>query len=459
MSSLTSVNLNALYSAFGSSSTGIDVASAVNQILYADRAQERQWQSQQQLIDQQTSALNQLSSGASALMDRLDALQDPTGALAASYVGSTAPSLVTATAAPGTATGNHVVVVQNLATTAAWYSAAVKDSQTPFAAGSYDLAIGSGTSQTTTTITVGNGINTPADLAKSINGLNLGITASVITDANGARVALVSNSSGSATDFSLAPSGTSSTNLFTRASSGNNASLTVDGVPISSATNSVSGAISGLTLNLLGQEPGTEVVLSVAPDSNSAAQAIQSFVSTYNSLVTAVNSEFAYDSTNKTSGPLSSDTTVRLLQSALLSAPSYSGGSTQTTLRSLGITMNDDGTLSVDSSTLNAAIQNSPNVVQSFFQGTSLNGFAASLKTALTTYVDPSEGAFTVDLRSLSSTRSDLQDQINDFEDYLSTEQARLTDEYNRANILLLQLPAQQKQLDAMLGNNGSNGQ
>src|SRR6516165_7938103 len=299
MSSLTSVNLNALYSAFGSSSTGIDVASAVNQILYADRAQERQWQSQQQLIDQQASALNQLSSGASALMDRLDALQDPTGALAASYVSSTAPSLVTATAAPGTATGNHVVVVQNLATTAAWYSAAVKDSQTPFAAGSYDLAIGSGTSQTTTTITVGNGINTPADLAKSINGLNLGITASVITDANGARVALVSNSSGSATDFSLAPSGTSSTNLFTRASSGNNASLTVDGVPISSATNSVSGAISGLTLNLLGQEPGTEVVLSVAPDSNSAAQAIQSFVSTYNSLVSAVNSEFAYDSTNK----------------------------------------------------------------------------------------------------------------------------------------------------------------
>jgi flagellar hook-associated protein 2 len=460
MNSLTSVNLNALYSAFGSSSTGIDVASAVNQILYADRAQERQWQAQQQLIDQQTSALNQLSSGASALMDSLDALQNPTGALMASYVSSTEPSLVTATAVPGTAAGNHVVVVQNLATTAAWYSGAVKDAQTPFAAGSYDLTIGSGASQTTTTITVGNGIDTPADLAKYINGLNLGITASVITDANGARVALVSNSSGSATDFSLAPSGTTNTNLFTRASTGTNASLTVDGVPISSATNSVSGAINGVTLNLSGQDPAAEINLSVASDSSSAAQAIQSFVSSYNSLVTAVNSQFAYDSTNKTSGPLSSDTTVRLLQSALLSAPSYSStGSTPYTLRSLGITMNDDGTLSVNSSTLNSAIANTPNVVQSFFQGTSLDGFAASLKAALTTYADPSEGAFTVDLQSLASTRTDLQDQINDFEDYLSAEQTRLTDEYNRANILLLQLPAQQKQLNAMLGNIGSNGQ
>jgi flagellar hook-associated protein 2 len=121
--------------------------------------------------------------------------------------------------------------------------------------------------------------------------------------------------------------------------------------------------------------------------------------------------------------------------------------------------MNDDGTLSVDSSTLNSAIANTPNVVQSFFQGTSLNGFAASLKTALSTYADPSEGSFTVDLRSLASNRTDLQDQINDFEDYLSAEQTRLTDEYNRANIVLLQLPAQQKQLNAMLGNNGSNGQ
>ena len=458
MSTLPSVNLNNLYAAFGSNSGGIDVASAVSQILYADRATERQWQSQQSLIDQQTSALNQMNSLASSLIDSVDGLQDPTGALMSTTVTSTQPSLVTATANSGTPAGSHVISVQSLATTAAWYSDAVSDVNTAFAAGSFDLTVGSGSSQKTVTIALGNGVNTPTDLATCVNGLNLGITASVITDASGARVALVSNASGSAADFNLAPSsGSNAPNLFTRAVTGANASLTVDGVPISRATNTVSGVISGVTLNLKGQSPGTEVVLTVGPDTTSATQAVNDFVTQYNNLVNLVNSQFAYDSTNQTSGPLSSDTTVRLLQSELLAAPSYSaGGGTFPTLRSLGITMNDDGTLTADSSALTAALQNNPGAVQSFFQGTSLNGFAANLKSALTTYADPSQGAFTVDLRSLSDERTDLQNHINDYEDYLANEQTRLTAEYNQANILLLQLPAQQKQIDALLGYNSS---
>jgi flagellar hook-associated protein 2 len=121
--------------------------------------------------------------------------------------------------------------------------------------------------------------------------------------------------------------------------------------------------------------------------------------------------------------------------------------------------MNDDGTLSVDDSALSAILQNNPLAAQSFFQGASMNGFAANLKSALNTYAGPSEGAFTVDLKSLAQETTDLQNQINDYEDYLSIEQARLTAQYNQANILLLQLPQQQKQINAILGYNanGSN--
>ncbi len=459
MSTLPSVNLNNLYAAFGSAGGGIDVTSAVSQILDADRACERQWQSQQQLISVQVSALNQLQSGASSLSDSLDALQDPTGALLATNISSTQPGIVSATAAAGTSAGTHIVVVQNLATTASWFSDAVATSTTAFTADSFDLTVGSGSSPATTTIALGNGVNTPADLVKYINGLNLGVTASAVTDANGVRVALVSNNSGSASDFSIQPTpGTSSSSLFTRASTGANASLTVDGVPISSATNTVTGAINGVTLSLNGQAPGSEVVLTVGPDAGSAEQAVNAFVSAYNNLVQQVTSEFAYDSTNQTSGPLSGDSTVRLLQSSLLAAPSYSAASGSiTSLADLGITMNDDGTLSVDSSTLNAAIQNNSSAVQAFFQGSTSNGFAANLKSDLTTFSDPSQGAFTVDLQSLNNENNDLQDQINNYEDYLSTVQTNLTNEYNQANILLLQLPEQQKQIDAMLGNN-SNG-
>ena len=458
MSSLPSVNLNSLYAAFGSSAQGIDVSSAVSQILYADRATERQWQSQQQLIAQQTAALNQLQSSVSNLENSLDTLQDPTGALLASNITSTQPGVVTATAAAGTAAGNHVVVVQNLATTASWYSDAVGNRTALLTPGTYNLTVGMGSSQTTTTITIGSGVNTPADLVNYINGLNLGVTASTITDASGVRVALVSNNSGSASDFSIQPTGDTNSNLFTRASTGQNASLTVDGVPISSATNSVTGVINGVTLNLNSQAPGSEVVLTIGTDTSTAEQAVNAFVSAYNTLVGQVNSQFAYDSTNQTSGPLSGDTTVRMLQSALLAAPSYAASAGPvSTLGSLGITMNDDGTLSVDSATLTAALQNNPSAVQMFFQGSSANGFVASVQGALSTFSDPGQGAFTVDLSSLSAENTDLENQINDYEDYLATVQTNLTNQYNQANILLLQLPTMQKQIDAMLGNN-SNG-
>jgi len=458
MSTLPSVNLNNLYAAFGSTASGIDVTSAVNQILDTDRACERQWQSQQQLIAQQTSALNQLQSSISALQNGLNTLQDPTGALLASNIRSTQSNIVTATAAAGTASGSHVVVVQNLASTASWYSATVSNSATPLTPGTLNLTVGSGDSKITTTITIGSGVNTPADLVSYINGLNLGVTASTITDASGVRVALVSDSSGSARDFTVQTTGDTTDNLFTRASAGQNAAFTVDGVPISSATNSVTGIINGVTLNLNSQAPDSEVVLTIGVDTDTAGQAVNAFVSAYNTLVGQVNSQFSYDSASQTSGPLSGDTTVRMLQSALLATPSYAASDgVISSLGSLGITMNDDGTLSVNAATLTTALQNNTSAVQTFFQGPSANGFVASVQNALSTFSEPGQGAFTVDLNSLNAENTNLQNEINDYEDYLATVQTNLTNKYNQANILLLQLPTLEKQIDAMLGDN-SNG-
>ena len=462
MSTLPTVNLNSLYAAFGSSAAGIDVTSTVNQILDADRATERQWQAQQQLISLQTSALKQMQNTGSSLMDSLDALQDPTGALVASNVTSSQPGIVMATAAPGTAAGTHVVVVQSLATTAAWYSDAVSNDKAAFPTGGYDLTVGLGGSTKTSTIVIGGGVNTPADLAKFINGLSLGVTATLVTDANGVRVAVVADASGSASEFSIQPTpNTSSPALFTRAANGMNASLTVDGVPISSATNTLSSVISGVTLNLNGQALNSEVVLAVGRDTNGAVRAVNNFVSAYNSLVAQINKQYVYDPTNQTSGPLSGDSTIRLLQGSLLASAGYSSSSgVYTTLASLGVTMDDDGSLSANSGKIAAALQNDPESVQSFFQGEALNGFAASVKSSLSLFMDPGQGAFTVDLRSMNSENTDLQNHINDYEDYLSAVRTTLTSKYNAANILLLQLPTLQKQIDALLGNisNGSNG-
>ena len=446
------VDLNALLSSLGSGATGINVNSAVSAAIYAESAPERQWQAQQATLQQQQSAINQLNSLASSLSDALNALSDPLGVMTSLTANSSNSNVVTAAAIAGTAPGNHVVVVNNLAATAAWYSDSVSSSSAQLNAGSFTLQIGSGTA---TTIQIGNGVNTLDQLASTINSQSLGVTASVVNDANGSRLAIVSQSSGAANDIQI----TNPTGLgFTQAVKGKNASITVDGIPVSSVTNTVTGAVNGLTLNLQSAAPGIEVNILIAPDSTAVANAVGSFVTAYNAMVKDVNSQFTYDSTNQTSGPLAADSAVRSLQGVLLGAGGYSIGGSIATLGAMGISMGDDGTLTVDSTALGNALQNNFSAVENFFQGSASNGFASSLNSQLNDYTDPTEGAFTLDLQSLRTENTDLQNQIDTFQIYIASEQTRLQADYSQADILLQQLPNQMDQINTMLGYNTKSG-
>jgi flagellar hook-associated protein 2 len=126
-------------------------------------------------------------------------------------------------------------------------------------------------------------------------------------------------------------------------------------------------------------------------------------------------------------------------------------------LASLGISVGNDGTLTVDSSTLSTALQNNFSDVQNFFQGTSLNGFANSLDQQLTSFISPGDGAFTVDLQSISEQNTDLQNDISNFQtNYIAPLQTQLQASYSNAEILLQQLPTEMKQIDEELGLNNS---
>jgi flagellar hook-associated protein 2 len=436
----------------------------VNSILYADRAPERGWQAQQATLASQTSALNQLQSDASSLTDSLSALQDITGVLSSVTATSSNTSLLTATAADGTTVGNHVITINNLASTGSWYSDEESSSSATLPSGSFSITVGS----TTTSIATGSGNagDTLDDLASSINSQSLGVTASVVTDSSGARLSLVSTVTGAAGDFSVASGGSIG---FTRSGTGADASLTVDGVPITSASNTVTGAISGVTLNLLGASPAvgstpaTQINLGLSADSTSISSAVSSFVSAYNTFITDVNSSVSYDASTQTAGVLQSDSAAQGIQSVLLAATNYGSGGgygsvsgTYQTLDSLGITTNSDGTLSLNTSTLTNAIQTNSAAVATFFQGSAQNGFAASLTSSLNTYTDPTEGAFTVDLQSISTENQELTNETNTLELYLSSQQTILTNEYNTADEAIQELPEKLKQINALLNPNSS---
>ena len=540
-SSASSVDISSLLAAAtGATSIGINVTSAVDAAIYAAQAPERQWQAQQTTVQSQITALTSIQIATNAVSSDLNALNDPIGALAARSVTSTNPSIVTATATAGSTVGSHLVTVDALATSASWYSPSLSGANATLGSSTLTITKNDGTQ---TTFNLGS-TGSLAKLATAINGAALGVTASVVNDASGSRLALVSQTSGSDSNFTVGVGSTtvpawSSASLpnasstlsassfqvgdgassatiavaagsslsqvanqinsqglqltasvvsdasgshlsvvanggrevtmnsdptfgFTQASQGSNASLTIDGIPVSSGTNTVTGAVSGLSLNLQGAAKGTTITLGVTADTSTISSAVSQFVTDYNSAVSLVNAQFTYSTANGTQGALGSDATVRSLQSTLLGLSGYNASSSSasgvSTLGNLGVTMNDDGTLSLDTVQLNQTLATNPSGVQNFFQGTALNGFAQAAQKQLNAFSSPATGTIAADLKTFTQQYNDLQTNVDNYESgYIASQRTVLTTMYSKAEIALQQLPTTLKQLQAQLGNNSGN--
>jgi flagellar hook-associated protein 2 len=427
---------------------GFDVQTIVEEVLALQSQQEIQWQNQETSFNNQATALQQLSTQLQTLLTDTNDLTDPLGSLAAMTTSVSNPNVLSATAGSGATAGSHSISVNALATTSSYYSDELATNSTTFGTGSFSLEVGSGPA---TTITVDSTDDTLTGLAAAINSLNLGVTANVVTDAGGARLTLVSNTSGAAGNITISSNTTGLS--FNLGSKGADASLTVDGIPIDSSSNTVTSAIPGVTLNLLGLT-SSPVTLQVSPDTSQAATAINNFVSDYNTVISSINSGFSYDTTTQTAGTLLGDPSVELVQSTLLSdvAASVTGNGAISSLASLGITMNDDGTLTVDNSQLTNALTGNFQAVQSFFQ-TATTGFAQKFSSDLTNLTSPTNGAIAVDLNGTNSSISSLQSEISDFQANLATEQQTLTTYYSKINATLQSLPSLLASINAQLSS------
>ena len=299
-------------------------------------------------------------------------------------------------------------------------------------------------------MTVNSTNNTLSQLAASINNQNAGVTASVIQDSNGYRLALVSSTSGTAGQIAI--SGNTTSLGFNTGVTGANASLTVDGVPISSASNTVSNVIPGVTLNLGSASPNTPVALNVSPDTTQITSAINTFVSAYNTVIGDINSQFNVAGDGSGGGPLEADNTLRDVQSQLLGAISYSssGNGGIVNLASLGINMNDDGTLTVDNAALSSALQSNYSGVQNFLQNAT-TGFAQNLSTVLSNVNSPGTGLLSIDAQSITNMSQGLTSQISDLQASLAVQQQNLTAVYSQVNTTLQELPLLESQISQQI--------
>jgi flagellar hook-associated protein 2 len=157
-------------------------------------------------------------------------------------------------------------------------------------------------------------------------------------------------------------------------------------------------------------------------------------------------------------GPLQTDSTLALAQSQLLGAMSFTmaGNGNVNGLVDLGITMNNDGTLSANNSTLTAALQSNPAAVQTFFQATSSGAFGDNLYNQVNALADPISGSLAQDINGMQQTQIDLSRQISDFQDQLNVTQQQLTTEFDRVDVTLQELPLLLNQVNQQLASLGS---
>lgn len=427
-------------------SNTIDVQSLLNSALAAASAPITLLQQQQAAVQNQSVTLQSIETDIVALSTAVNSLAGSGGGVSALKATSSDSSVLTASADATATAQNHTVTVNSLATTSTYYTDPVASATATLAAGSFSLSVGTGAP---TTITIDSTDNTLNGLAAAINGQNLGVTASVVNDTTGSRLAIVSNATGAAGNIGVASNTTGL--VFHNAVTGANASLLVDGIPVTSASNTIQGVIPGVTLNLANANPSSSVSVSVASDSSTAQGAVNTFVSTWNKVIQDLNAQFAVGTGGSGAQPLESDSTVRDIQTQLLSAITYSitGNNGFVNLASIGVNLNTDGTLSVDSTKLDSAIASNTSSVQALMQGAT--GFATNLSNTLKLITDPSQGSIALDLQGMSQTSTDLGNQISDLQAAVSSQQKLLTAQYDQMQVALQELPQLQSQITQQL--------
>ena len=188
--------------------------------------------------------------------------------------------------------------------------------------------------------------------------------------------------------------------------------------------------------------------MTVGPDTTSINNSIGNFVIEYNTVVNDLNTQFTVNDATGTEGPVAvHDSALRILQSSLLSDITYattdpsSIGTGITNLASLGITLNNDGTLSVNSSTFTSALTANPAGVQNFFQNSASTGFADDFNSDLANLTDPSSGILNSDLAENQTEQSALNTEITGFQSQLATQKVQLDREFSQVNANLEEYP------------------
>lgn len=424
---------NALITSTGIGS-GLDISAIVSELTSAEgAAQQTQITDQKNSLNAQISAFGTFSSALSTLQATLTTLETPSEL--SGFTATVADkSVATATAGDAAVAGTYSLEVQNLATAATLTSQPVASAATAVGTGTLQISVGGAS----TSVQIGTSDDTLAGIAAAINGApgNPGVTASIITASDGARLVLSGTATGAANAVTVTETdggtGLAAVTNLTQTQAAADANFTINGYAATSASNVATGAISGVTLNLLAASAAdTPTTLTIAPDTANAQTSIGTFVTALNGVLSSIQSLTGYDATTQTAGALNGNATIEAFQNQLntILDTVETGSSGINSLADLGITADaNTGTLDTNSTTLGNALAANLSGVAALLGGK--NGLATQIGSLVSQYTQAG-GLLDSINQGLQTGLTNVANQQTELNAELATYSATLTTQYN----------------------------
>lgn len=460
--------------------SGLDANAIVTKLVELERQPITLLQKRTESLQTKISAFGQIQSSVSSLRDAAKKLANP-DIWASTKATSSDAGVVTFSTSAGAQTGSYSVNVTSMAKSQSVVNKTRLASATA-TVGSGTLTIETGKWTGTSFAGAGSAVNitvgasdTLEQVRDKINASGANVTAAIINDSGGARLVMTSKSTGAENGFrvqasdddgnSLDGSGISAfaydldpvnTTTGSDAQAAQDAVATINGVEVTSKSNTFTDVLPGITFTV-GKE-GAGATVSVAQDNDTISKAITDFATSFSSLITMLRSNTKYDDATKTAGTLQGDgTAVSILNQFRAIIGSNSGGSSVfATLSSVGVEMQSGGTLTVNSTKLTNALGKLSEVKKLFSNTDNLNsandGVAAKLRTLADNMLG-FEGSITNRTAGLNKAVKDNQKREDEMDARVALYEKRLRAQYTALDKQMSQINGTSSYVTQMITN------
>ena len=413
--------------------SGLDVTGIVSQLMAVERRPLSALDSKEATQQTKLTAFGSLKGAVSSFQSSLAALANPekfTG-VAASISDTT---LASVSATSKAVTGSHSIEIQTLAQSQKLKSANFATTSTTIGSGTMTIQFGTYSGGTFTlnpdkaaqSITISPNNSSLAGIRDAINLADAGVTASIVNDGSGNRLVIASEDTGLSNALKITTTdadgnntdnaglsqlvydaSTGGTTNLAETVSASNATLVIDGISISKASNKITDALEGVTLDLLKTNVGSTTTLNLTRDTASIEGAITGFVKSFNDLNKTITDLSKYNAETKQASILTGDSTVRSIQTKLRSAisdPLTSAGGGLSLLSEVGVSFQADGTLKFDSTKLSKVLSDPTKDVSTLFA--SVGKTSDSLVSFVRAESDTANGTYALNISQIATQGS-----------------------------------------------------